>query len=465
MFLSMANCSKNMPEKWRVHVLFFLGWLWVIPGAAPARQLAFPGAEGFGRFTSGGRGGSVFEVTHLEDNGPGSLRAAIEASGRRTVVFRISGTIVLKSPLVIKNGDITIAGQSAPGDGICLRDYPLLIAANNVIIRYLRIRPGDVHKLAEDAISAYFQKDILVDHCSFSWGIDEVATFRDNENTTVQWCIISESLHHSYHPKGEHGYGGIWGGKGASFHHNLLAHHASRTPRFHGSRYHHEPEKELVDFRNNVIYNWGFNSAYGGEGGKHNMIANYYKYGPATQPRDRIVEPWAANSSWFIVENFVYGFPDISANNWAGGVQGKYVDSVQVAEIPFVVEPVRTHSAEAAFEMVLADAGATLPRRDSVDARIISEVRRGSATYNGLLGAGIIDSQNQAGGWPLLHSTPASPDFDHDGMPDEWELTQGLDAGNPADRNSDHNGDGYTNLENYLNSLTIREDKELSPGH
>ncbi len=420
-----------------------------------AQQLAFPGAEGFGRFTSGGRGGSVWEVTNLNDSGPGSLRAAIEAGGPRTVVFRVSGTIELKSELRIKNGDLTIAGQTAPGDGICIRDYPLNIHANNIILRYIRARLGDVHKLAEDAASGYFQKDIIIDHCSFSWGTDEVLTIRDNENSTVQWCIISESLHHSYHRKGEHGYGGIWGGMGASFHHNLLAHHASRNPRFNGSRYNHQPEKEVVDYRNNVIYNWGFNSAYGGEAGQQNLIANYYKYGPATKPKDRIAEPWDSKGKWYVSDNFVYGFPEISADNWAGGVQGEYRDSVRV-DVPHLSAPVTTQTAEEAYKLVLANAGAILPKRDSVDLRIIQEVKSGTATYGGVWGrgSGIIDSQTEIGGWPTLRSAPAPPDSDHDGMPDAWEVESGLNPADPADRNGDRNGDGYTNLEEYLNSLT-----------
>lgn len=427
-----------------------------------AQTLAFPGAEGFGRFTSGGRGGSVWEVTNLNDSGPGSLRAAIEAEGPRTVVFRVSGTIALQSELRIENGDLTIAGQTAPGDGICIRDYMVFIDADNIIIRYIRVRLGDERRQQEDAISGLGRKNLIIDHCSFSWGMDETATFWDNENTTVQWCIISESLHHSFHRKGAHGYGAIWGGKGASFHHNLLAHHASRTPRFNGSRYHKEPEKEIVDFRNNVIYNWGFNSAYGGEAGRQNVIANYYKYGPATKPKNRIVEPWDGKGKWFVSGNFVYGFPEITADNWAGGVQGKFWDAVRV-DAPHPAAPVTTQTAEEAYELVLANAGAVLPKRDPVDLRIIQEVRSGTATYSGKWGAGsgIIDSQTQVGGWPDLRSAPAPSDNDHDGMPDEWEIEDGLNPADPADRNGDRNGDGYTNLEEYLNSLTMpRKDAE-----
>jgi hypothetical protein len=422
--------------------------------ASQAQQLAFPEAEGFGRFTRGGRSGRVIEVTNLNDRGPGSLRAAVKAQGARTIVFRISGTIALQSELMIKNGDLTIAGQTAPGDGICIRDYPVTIAADNVIIRYLRIRLGDETGQQADAISCIGRKNIIVDHCSFSWGIDEVASFYDNENLTVQWCIISESLHNSYHKKGPHGYAGIWGGKGASFHHNLIAHHSSRNPRFNGSRTHGQPEKELVDFRNNVIYNWGANSSYGGEAGQQNLIANYYKFGPATKPRDRIVEPWDGKGKWYIADNFVFGYPDITADNWSGGVQGKFWKEVRV-DAPHATEPVTTHAAEKAYALVLANAGASFPRRDSVDVRIIAEVRDGTATFGGKWGAnsGIIDSQNDVGGWPALHSAPAPTDDDHDGMADDWETANGLDPLNPEDRNGDFNGDGYINLEKYLNRL------------
>jgi len=461
--IAEQNCDLNLSRY--LKLAGRLGLLLLVVSSCKTQPLAFPGAEGYGRFTSGGRGGKVIEVTNLNDRGEGSLRAAIETAGARTIVFRVSGTIALESELRIKNGDLTIAGQTAPGEGICIRDHSLDIEADNVILRYLRIRLGDVSQLAEDAISGFFRKDIIIDHCSFSWGIDEVATIRDNENTTVQWCMITEALHHSVHPKGDHGYGGIWGGKGASFHHNLLAHNTSRNPRLNGSRYHHEPEKELVDFRNNVIYNWGFNSTYGGEAGQQNLVANYYKYGPASRHKDRIAEPWDADGRWYVQGNFVFGFPVITADNWAGGMQGEFWKLVRV-NTPFAVSPVVTHTAENAFELVLADAGAVLPERDAVDLRIVEEVRSGTATYGGSWGAqlGIIDSQNEVGGWPMLNSAAAPQDTDHDGLPDDWETANGLDLSDPGDNQNDLNGDGYTNLENYLNGLTIRLDFLTAPG-
>jgi len=450
-----------MKKKNRKPYAWISGLILLLHTGGTAGMPAFPGAEGFGRHTTGGRGGAVIAVTTLDDRGPGSLREAIEAGGPRTVVFRVAGTISLESDLVIRDGDITVAGQTAPGDGICLRNHPLLIQADNVILRYLRIRLGDTKKRAEDAISCTHQKDILVDHCSFSWGIDEVATFYNVENLTVQWCIISESLHHSHHPKGPHGYGGIWGGGGATFHHNLLAHHASRTPRFNGSRHRDNPADEIVDFRNNVIFNWGFNSAYGGEGGCHNLVANYYKAGPASRHRARISEPWDPAGRWYVSGNFVEGYPEISADNWAGGIQGKYRKKVRV-NIPCPVAPVRTQDASAAYEAVLEYAGAIRPVRDEVDLRVIHEVRTGKASFGGRYGprSGIIDSQADAGGWPVLNNAPPPADSDQDGMPDDWEIEHGLDPFDPEDRNGDLNGDGHTNLEAYMNSLCVFRDMQ-----
>ncbi|MBN2008451.1 T9SS type A sorting domain-containing protein [candidate division KSB1 bacterium] len=432
-----------------------------------AKQLAFPGAEGYGRFSTGGRDGQVIAVTNLNDSGPGSLREAIDTSGPRTIVFRVAGNIILKSQLTIDNDNVTIAGQTAPGDGICIRDYDVAVKASNVIIRYLRFRLGDVNKLEEDAITGRNEADIIIDHCSMSWSVDETASFYDNERFTMQWCLISESLYQSAHVKGNHGYGGIWGGKGASFHHNLLAHHSSRNPRFNGSRYHGQPELEIVDHRNNVIYNWGGNSAYGGEAGNQNVIANYYKYGPATKSsvRNRIVQPSDGWGKWYVVDNYVYGYPNITEDNWAGGVQGGYATSGRVDQ-PFSFQPVVTHSAEIAYELVLADAGASLPVKDSLDTRIINEVRTGTATYGGVWGAGlgIIDSQDEVGGWPELQSQPAPLDSDSDGMSDAWEIAHGLSISDPDDRNDVFDNAGYTNLETYLNELCVRIDFITAPG-
>lgn len=279
---------------------------------------AFPGAEGFGAYTPGGRCGTVYEVTNLNDSGSGSLREAVEAKGPRIVVFHVSGNIELQSRIKIRNPYITIAGQTAPGDGICLKNCQMDVSTHDVIIRYMRFRLGDIMPDDSDALGGRGGENIIIDHCSASWSIDECVSFYRNKNLTLQWCLISESLTFSHHHKGRHGYGGIWGGTNCSFHHNLLAHHSSRNPRFSG-----DGDCENVDYRNNVIYNWGFNSAYGGEGGRINMVANYYKYGPATESdcKRRIFEiSDPENSKWYIADNFVYGFPAITADNWNGGV-------------------------------------------------------------------------------------------------------------------------------------------------
>ncbi|QMW06844.1 pectate lyase [Spirosoma foliorum] len=419
-----------------------------------AKPLAFPGAEGFGKYTSGGRGGQVLVVRNLDDSGPGSFREAVTTRGPRIVVFAVSGTIALKSKILIRQNKLTIAGQSAPGDGICLKNYNLTIEANDVIIRYLRFRLGDEAKQQDDAITGLRQKRIIIDHCSMSWATDECASFYDNENFTMQWCLIAESLNKSIHEKGAHGYGGIWGGMGASFHHNLIAHQNSRTPRFCGSRYHKQPQRELVDFRNNVIYNWGINDVYGGEKGNHNLVSNYYKPGPATPPKlqSRIVNPSKPYGQFFVAENFVMGDSIVSKNNLSGGVQCDEPDSA-IATEPFMVETLPEQTAQQAYEQVLAKAGASY-RRDAIDARVVNDVRTGTASF-GSQKRGIIDSQKDVGGWVDLKQAPAPVDTDADGMPDQWENSHDLDPNNPADASQFKLDDQYTNVEVYLNSLVL----------
>jgi hypothetical protein len=394
-------------------------------------------------------------VTNLNDRGPGSFRAACEASGPRTVVFRVSGTIPLESPLKITHPYITIAGQTAPGDGICVKNYQVAFDTHHVIVRYLRFRPGDERRKEQDGFGGNGDH-ILIDHCSVSWGMDETLSINKASNVTVQWCLVSESLTRSYHKKGAHGYGGLWGGPGGSFHHNILAHHTSRTPRASGNA-----ASGLLDFRNNVIYNWGFNSAYGGELWPRNWVNNYYKFGPATGAtvRRRIFVQKDPRGKMYAAGNYVWGYPAISADNWAGGIDfapdGAATPATLRVDRPFVVAPVETQPAEAAFEAALARAGCSLAR-DAVDRRIVHEIRTGTATHGetyGGGGKGIIDSQAAVGGWPELRSAPAPADADRDGMPDAWERAHGLDPNDPADAARDSVGDGYTNLERYLNSL------------
>lgn len=440
-----------------------------------AQQLAFPTAEGYGKYTVGGRGGDVYEVTNLKDSGEGSLRAAVDAEGPRTVVFRVSGNIELESPISIKNPYITIAGQTAPGDGVCLKNHPLNIGADQVIVRYLRVRPGDVSGNDYDAVGGRYFKNAIIDHVSASWSIDECMSIYHCDSITVQWCMISESLSGSNHVKGSHGFGGIWGANYSSYHHNLFAHHSSRNPRMaSGSGY--------TDYRNNVIYNWGYNSLYGGEAHQQgnprfnfstfNIVGNYYKPGPATKPGEvshRIANPGARNETddfglWYITDNVMEGNSKVSANNWDGGVQTNIdIDKVKINQ-PWDAMPIDQQLAEEAYKLVLGNVGATLPARDKLDTRIIAEVKGGYATYEGedykqnhtlenaSVKTGMIDSQEDVGGWPDLKSKSAPKDTDHDGMSDKWEKKNGLDAKNPEDRNT-IDADGYTMLEKYLNGI------------
>lgn len=424
----------------------------VVPENTNQQALAFPGAEGFGKHATGGRGGQVVVVTNLNDDGPGSLRDAVQKKGPRTVVFAVSGYIKLESPLDINNGDITLAGQSAPGEGITIRNYPVSIKADNVIVRYMRFRLGDGKGTQADALSGNKgANNIIVDHCSMSWATDEGASFYRNKNFTLQWCIISESLNQSVHEKGDHGYGGIWGGRGASFHHNLIASHMSRMPRFSGSKSTANSPEELVDFRNNVIFNWGGNNVYGGEKGRYNMVGNYYKPGPATpkSKKERLVEPYVPYGQFYLSGNVLENSPEVTKQN-ALGVAIASPDSVLVAS-PFAVMALPEQSAEAAYLVVLAQAGAS-HRRDKTDERVVQEVRSGKAS-NGRSHNGIIDSQEDVGGWPALTAATAPADRDQDGMPDAWEQQHQLNPSNAADAAAYTLHKQYTNLEVYLNEL------------
>ncbi len=449
-------------------------------GLTPENELlAFPTAEGYGKNTVGGRGGTVYEVTNLNDSGEGSLRAAIEANGPRTVIFRVSGTIDLKSNLCIRNPYITIAGQTAPGDGICLKRYSLQIGADEVIIRYIRVRPGDESGVELDAISGRYKKNIILDHISASWSVDETLSLYHCENVTIQWCMATESMYMSVHGKGNHGFGGIWGSNYSTYHHNLLAHHSSRNPRWASGCGHN-------DYRNNVLYNWGYNSSYGGEivqsGNQRfngiwiNYADNYFKPGPATLTGNifcRILSPSGNNEQdcgkWYVAGNVVEGNEAVSADNWNGGAQPAKGDAVKPylkLDQPWDAMKINTQSAKKAYEAVLKDAGCSLPVRDAVDKRIVDEVRNGNATYEGptykekhahRLGnssvkCGIIDTQTDVGGWPELKSAEAPVDSDHDGMPDEWETAHGLNPKNAAD-GAEKFTDGYTYLEKYLHTL------------
>lgn len=389
---------------------------------------AFPGAEGYGAYASGGRGGEVYEVTNLNDSGPGSLRDAV-SQPNRTVVFRVSGTINLKSALRIK-GNITIAGQTAPGEGICVKGYPTIIDGDNVIIRYMRFRLGDENGLKSDSLDINGRQNIILDHCSLSWGVDEILSAYGNSNVTIQWCMITEGLNNT-----NHSCGGLWGPR-SSYHHNIIASNKTRNPKFAYL------DNDIVDFRNNVIYNWGEMSCYTGSNGSINIVANYFKPGPSTlsDVGTTIVEP-EPTCSIYCADNYFYGSPEVTTDNWKG-VAGECIKSNAPHEVP----PVTTYPAEQAYYVVLAKAGASLPVRDAVDKRIIEDIINGTGS--------IILSQDDVGGYPELKSAEPPVDSDHDGMPDEWEIMMGLNPEDPSDRNGDMDGDGYTNLEDYINSLT-----------
>lgn len=394
-----------------------------------AQLTAFPGAEGHGRLTTGGRGGKVFFVTNQGDvnsgnatTREGSLRWCLNQTGPRTIVFRVAGTIWLTSPLSISKADVTIAGQSAPGDGVAIAGQPVTISADNVIIRFVRFRMGQERVTSADGadvMGSRRYKNIIIDHCSFSWSTDECVSLYEGENITLQWSIIAESLRLAKHSKGPHGYGGIWGGKNASFHHNLMAHNDSRTPRFGpGST---TQGQEYVDMRNCVIYNWAGVGCYGAEAMNVNIVNNYYKPGPATASgtnRARIIAidkktdlpsgdsfyPINNKFGKFYIEGNVVDASTSSSSsdksictnatndNWTYGVYNQINSSygITAAEkaalkvtTPFDAGEVTTHVAHIAYEKVLGYAGASL-RRDSHDARIVEETRTGTAAFKGL---------------------------------------------------------------------------------
>ena len=456
------------------------------------KPLAFPGAEGFGRYTTGGRGGKVYHVTNLKDDGSrGTLRWACQQQGPRTIVFDVSGTIQLTSRLNLLP-NTTLAGQTAPGDGICIAGYQVSLGKNN-IIRYLRFRPGDENEGEHDGLGAMDSENIIVDHCSVSWSVDECLSVYGSKNITVQWCISSQSLLESQHVKGSHGMGGNWGGSGATYHHNLMAHHAGRTPRL-GPRPYTQTD-ERMDMRNNVIYNWTGLGCYGGEGMNVNIVNNYYKPGPGTPEgtagmriamlniRDSeytghyTAEPnvwdvmWHVWGKFYVVGNVNAKYSQVTDDNWTYGIynqiradqnDGTYTqktrDTIRLAE-PIGFRQVTTHTAQVAYEKVLRYVGASL-HRDRLDSVIVSDTRLGKATFTAKGKApGMIDHPSDVTGmgwdkWPPLASGSAQQDSDGDGMPDSWETANGLDPNDGSDGNAmTLSGEGYTNVEVYMNAI------------
>ena len=375
--------------------------------------VAFKGAEGCGKYSLGGRGGKEYVVTSLADDGSeGTLRHAVEAEGPRIVTFAVSGDIHLTAPLNIENPYLTILGQTAPGEGITLRDHNVYITADHVIMRYLRMRLGSEAKVEADAVGARHCRYLIIDHCSISWATDENASFYNFADATIQWCIISEALNSSVHHKGKHGYGGIWGGRNVSFHHNLFAHNNSRNPRFDHPRLYWNNDllryRGTVDFVNNVVYNWGMKAIYGGEEGWFNVRNNYFRPGPATRTLDgEWLDISTSETTSMIPGNFhVSGNRyDVSAVR-KGNSEGKLPDYVKItgrqrvyeenSKKPFAIRvSLPDQDADAAYKAVLKSAGAS-QKRDALDRRIISEVRKGLALYKGSVTGipGIIDDED-----------------------------------------------------------------------
>lgn len=494
---TVASHRKDILDHWQER------WQ-TLKDSATNRVSAFPGAEGFGRYVTGGRGGKVYHVTTLADGiEPGTLRHAVMQKEPRTIVFDVAGTIMLDSTLRIINGNLTIAGQSAPGDGICIAGHPVILKGDNTIVRYLRLRVGDLNGGSPDGVGGTDFSGLILDHCSVSWSVDECCGLYGGNDFTVQWCIFSEPLRYAGHSKGgAHGYGAIFGGARASYHHNLVAHGESRMPRL-GPRPGTQT-REHLDIRNNVIYNWAGSGCYGGEGMLANIVNNYYKPGPATPTsglvsyrlfcpgirtveyvtrRDGSLNQWSPMlhrwGEFFIDGNVMEGNPKVTSDNWTDGVLAqidregndhtfdKEAESIIRLETPMFYGEIETESASEAFESVLAKAGCS-HRRDAIDQRIINETRYGEAAFTGsratdaALKPGLIDSQNdiviKAGTspWPTLKASKkqikAITDSDGDGIPDKWEKSHGLDPNNPND-GAKVSPLGYTNLEIYLNSI------------
>ena len=455
-----------------------------------SRFLAFPTAEGYGRFARGGRGGRVIEVTTLEDNEsgpaiPGSYRAAIEAEGPRTIVFRVSGLIQLKRPCIIRNGDVTVAGQTAPGDGICLSNYSAGMATHDAIVRFLRVRVGDTSRKAMDGMGLGPSDDSIIDHCSISWAMDEGTSSRGGHNITFQWNIISEMLQHGYHYSASdrnafetHAFAGSISGDIGSYHHNLLAHCTDRNWSLAGGLDQAAMYAGRLDIRNNVVYNWTARTTDGGVK-ELNYVNNYYKPYAKQKYVNWLLKLDPINPNWgtekyFMVGNVMEGF-HYDKDNWLAFFNGKNVERQVRVDRPLYPSFIKAESARDAYVRVVAGAGAVLPKRDVIDTRIAEEVRTGTVHYqgtkanewkpgdkNGKNAPGIIDTQTDVHDadnspfkpWPNYKTYNVPVDSDHDGMPDDWEKAHGLNPNDPEDRNGDFNGDGYTNLEKYLNSLT-----------
>lgn len=453
------------------------------------RLLAFPTARGFGKLASGGRGGKVVEVTNLNDSGEGSLRWALTEAGREnaTIVFRVGGIIKLESDIRAKLQNVTIAGQTAPGDGILYRGGKLnLGGSNNLIIRNIRGRLGKTDNdefIDGGSIGIENAQNFIIDHCCFGWSGEENMTIYDNHFSTVQWTIVHEGLRAAGHPKGARGYGSQWGGSPATYHHNLLIHNDSRSCRINGASNDGGDRRVFLEYYNNVNYNWGrWNSCYGGENEATNsihfcnFIGNYYKPGPSSPSNsvfiaisnNRSGKTSTGPSRWYFADNKMVGKTAWDANNWAGvnngtdytisqlksdellDQKGYYQSAALVYEYADYQTP--AEDADNAYSHVLDKVGTI--KRDAVEQRLLNELKSGTATYTGSEGKkGIIDSQFQTEGYVAYNAGTAPVDTDHDGMPDEWETAHGLNPNDAADGAKVASAAGYTALEIYLNSL------------
>ncbi|MEW6355162.1 MAG: pectate lyase [Planctomycetota bacterium] len=434
---------------------------------AHARLPAFPSAEGFGGDTPGGRGGRVIHVTTIEDNdSPGTLRYALTSKGPRIVVFDVGGTIRLKKALHVEGEErsyLTIAGQTAPGGGVCISNASLIFSGgvHDVVLRYLHIRTGDQGPDREpDALGINSVYNMIVDHCSVSWGVDECLSITafpkqqgDAHDITVQWCIVSEGLNRSTHSKGAHSKGLMvaYGPTRITLHHNLIMHCYDRNPYL-------PTEGEfpyIVDVVNNVVYNWGNAAGIGYQKTNHNgcinFVGNYYIAGPSSRPRPCLT--MGVNAKIYARGNIGPTRTSRDEDEWkAVSWNPKELRPGLKAPERFDAPPVATYSYEETYHRVLADAGATRPQRDAVDTRLIREVNTGAGR--------IIDHPSDVGGWPVLDKGVPPKDSDQDGMPDGWETAQGLNPHDAADANADRDKDGYTNIEEYLNSLVANDPRE-----
>ncbi len=455
------------------------------------RHLAFPTAEGYGRFARGGRGGRVMEVTNLEDYDPrkgeavipGSFRAAVEADGPRTIVFRVSGLIRLKAPCAVHNPYCTIAGQTAPGDGICLANFSGgAYGTHDVIIRYLRFRIGDAEHKAMDGAGLGSCDDCIIDHCSISWSSDEGTSSRGAKNITFQRNIVAEALHHGPHYRANdrtkletHAFAGSISGDIGSYHHNLLADCTDRNWSLAGGLNQSAKYAGYLDIRNNVVYNWTARTTDGGVA-ELNYVNNYYKPYPKNPFVKWLLKLDPINPAWgtekyYMTGNVLEGFVN-ETNNWSAFYNGPAVEKQVRVDEELYPSYVSTQTAREAFTNVLANVGANYPKQDVIDRHIIADARNGTAEFIGTRGPtygdrpgpnypGIIDTQSDdksASGspdfpWPVYKTYNVPVDTDHDGIPDDWERAHGLNPNDPGDANGDCNGDGYTNLEKYLNWL------------